>query len=225
MYEKEMYQALKTHLEKLGFTVKAEVLNTDITAISGDTLIIIEMKNSLNIKLLYQGASRQKLTDNVYVAIPKPNTKIFRSKSFTEKVHLVRRLNLGLIFVNSDESVETYIDPSFFQRRKNKKLKEKLLKEFELRKTSFNVGGVTKTKIITRYRERVLLIAYYLNDSAKTTKELRTLTNDSLCTDILQKNYYKWFDRVSRGKYILNVLGRKEIKLYEEIINELLVIT
>ena len=115
MLEKDMYQSIKNHLEKLGFQVKAEVLNADITAVNDDCVVIVEMKKTLNTTLMYQGTKRQRISDYVYLAIVKPTTKQLRTKQFREKLHLVRTLQLGLMFVNVNKgTVETFLDP---QRR------------------------------------------------------------------------------------------------------------
>ncbi len=223
MLEKEMYQSVKNYLEKLGYLVKAEVLNTDITACKEDLTIIIEMKKTLNTTLMYQGLKRQQLSDYVYLAILRPTLKQLRSNQFKEKLHLVKRLHLGLIFVNVDNNkVETFLDPSNYTVRKNKLKKRRLLKEFTARKTSFNTGGVTKIKIITAYKETAILIAYYLKDGELPLKEIKKLANNYKCASILQKNYYHWFDRVKRGVYKLNDSGFMALKKYSYVIDELI---
>ncbi len=220
MLEKDMYIIIRKHLEGYGFKVKAEVLDTDITAVNEDLVVIVEMKKTLNTRLIYQGCLRQKISDYVYLAIVKPTTKILRSKQFREKLHIVRRLQLGIIFVNVQKKyVETFLDPKNYSFKRNKILKRKLLKEFEQRQTSFNIGGVTKTKIITAYRERVLRIAYYLLNGPLTIKEIKTLTNDHKCSSILQKNYYNWFDRVDRGIYQLNDIGINDLSKYQNVLD------
>ena len=222
MLEKDMYESIKKHLEKLGYSVKAEVHDADIMALKDDVVIIVEMKKSLNTTLMYQGCKRQRISDYVYLAISKPTTKQLRSKQFKEKTHLVRKLQLGLMSVNiAKGSVETFLDPQTYTMRKSKIKRRKLLKEFEQRYTAFNTGGVTKTKIITAYRERALIIAYYLQNSPLSIKEIKNLTNDYKCGLILQKNYYSWFDRVGRGVYSLNDLGVKELADYSYVIEEL----
>ena len=223
MLEKDMYQTVKLYLENLGYNVKAEVLNTDITAVKDDLTIIVEMKKTLNTTILYQGSKRQQLCDYVYLAILRPSVKQLRSPLFKEKLHLVRRLHLGLIFVNLDNyTVETYLDPNNYEVRKSKIKKRKLLKEFKQRRTSFNLGGVTKTKIITAYRESAILIAYHLKDGELPLKEIKKLTNDYKCSSILQKDYYHWFDRVNRGVYKLSKTGVTALTDYSYVIDELI---
>lgn len=223
MLESDLYQPIKNLFEELGYNVKAEVNSTDVTAIKDEEIIIVEIKKSINLKLLYQATTRQKLTDHVFVAIPKPNYKILRSKGFKEKEHILRRLQLGLIFV--DKIAEVKLLPKPFDmkisRGKNKKKRQSLINEFNRRHTSFNVGGVSKTKIITAYREEVIKIAYYIIDSPKSVKELKELTNNPKTGNMLIKNYYGWFNRIDRGIYELSPLGKKELNDYKHIIKKI----
>ena len=57
------------------------------------------------------------------------------------------------------------------------------------RVTNINVGGTTKEKLVTAYRESAIKIAFHLLDGEKTTKELRELTGIEKATNFLQKNY------------------------------------
>ena len=223
MLEKDMYEGIKKHLNKYGYQVKAEVLNADITAIKDDEVLIIEMKKTLNTRLMYQGCKRQRICDYVYLAIIEPSSKIQRSSQFKEKIHIIRRLQLGLLFVDVEQdSVTTFIDPKTFALRQSKIKKRKLLKEFEQRVTSFNTGGVTKTKIITAYREKAIRIAYYLADGPLKLKDLKTISKEDKCSSILQKNYYGWFERVDRGIYSLTSKGQEGIKKYEHVLQSIL---
>lgn len=219
MLEQDMYQSIKTYLSNQGYEVKAEVLNTDITAIKDDEVIIIEMKKTLTTRLMYQGCKRQRICDYVYVAIVEPTSKIKRSPQFKEKLHIIRRLQLGLLYVNLEtNSVTAFLDPKNFALRKNNIKKRKLLKEFEQRTTSLNTGGVTKTKIITAYREKAIKIAYYLSKGPLKLKDIKLLTEDNKCSSILQKNYYEWFDRVERGIYCITEKGIKGLKKYDPVV-------
>ena len=223
MLEQDMFEDIKDHLVQLGYKVKAEVLNTDITAVKNDEIIIIEMKSTLTTRLMYQGCKRQRICDYVYIAIQKPTTRVLKSTQFKEKIHLVRRLNLGLIFVDIDKSVvETYLDPKTFAFKQSKIKRRKLLKEFEQRITSFNKGGVTKTKIITAYRETAILIADYIREEPMKLKDIKTHVKSEKCSSIMQKNYYGWFERIDRGVYGLTVFGKEEIKKYNHVLKEIL---
>lgn len=223
MLEQDMYTHIKCYLESVDYSVKAEVLNTDITAIKDDEVLIIEMKKTLNTRLMYQGCKRQRICDYVYLAILKPTNKVLKSSQFKEKIHIIKRLQLGLIFVDlEEESIEIFLGPKNFTLRQNKIKKRKLLKEFDQRTTTFNTGGVTKTKIITAYREQAIMIAYHLTKGPVKLKELKMLTNNPKCASILQKNYYGWFERTERGIYGITQLGRDELLKYDHVLQNIL---
>ena len=218
MKETDLYPLLKKYFENQGFLVQAEVNSVDIVAIKDDLVIIVEMKTQLNLKLIYQGCQRQKIGDNVYLAVPRINNK----KTFKERLHILRRLNLGLLIVDMEnENVEAIIDPIDFVFRKSKKKKQKLLAEMNQRVTNVNVGGTSKSKLVTAYRENVIKIAYCLKDGEKTIKEIKDITGIKNATSYLQKNYYNWFYRVSRGVYALKEQGIKELDGYNELFGEL----
>ena len=218
MKETDLYPLLKKYFENQGFLVQAEVNSIDIVAIKDDLVIIVEMKTQLNLKLIYQGCQRQKIGDNVYLAVPRINNK----KTFKERLHILRRLNLGLLIVDMEnENVEAIIDPIDFVFRKSKKKKQKLLAEMNQRVTNVNVGGTSKSKLVTAYRENVIKIAYCLKDGEKTTKEIKDITGIKNATSYWQKNYYNWFYRVSRGVYALKEQGIKELAGYNELFGEL----
>jgi hypothetical protein len=86
--------------------------------------------------------------------------------------------------------------------------------EFNQRSTSINIGGVSRKKIMTSYKEQAIEIAKALIDSPLSTKEIRAITNISKTTNILYDNYYHWFSHESRGVYGLTEKGRKEIASY-----------
>ena len=218
MKETDLFPLLKSYFENQGFYVQAEVNDCDIGAKKEELIIIVEMKTQLNLKLIYQGCQRQLINDNVYLAVPRINNK----KTYKERLYILRRLNLGLLIVDLDnETVEAIIDPTEFVFRRSKKKKQKLLKEMNQRVTNINIGGTTQSKLLTSYRERVIRIAYYLRTGEKTTKEIKELTGVENTTQYLQKNYYKWFIRVSRGVYALTKTGVEELEKYKEIFEEL----
>ena len=70
--EVDMYQPVKVLLTDQGYTVYGEVKHCDVVALKGDELLIVELKQSLNMDLLLQAAKRLRLTSQVYVAILKP---------------------------------------------------------------------------------------------------------------------------------------------------------
>ena len=113
-YEEELYNPVAEYLLGLGFEVRAEVNHCDICAIKDNQLLIVELKKILSIELLIQATKRQKLADLVYVAIPRP--KSYRqNKKWNGTLQLLRRLELGLIFVSKttkNNKVDVIIDLS-----------------------------------------------------------------------------------------------------------------
>lgn len=221
--EKEMYPILKTYFETLGFSVQAEVNDVDIVAKNEETLLLIEMKTTLSTTLIAQGLKRTLLGDIVYLAIPTPTKKVLRSKLFNDKCFILKNVELGLLLVDiHQKTVEVHLDPTTYQPRKQTKKKRKLLKEFNQRKINYNVGGVTKTKLMTSYKELALLTLYFLQEGAKSTKDIKDFVQNNKVLSLLQKNYYGWFNRKSRGIYELSTSGKQALQTYESILTELI---
>src|SRR5690554_4726501 len=91
--EKELYKPVHDYFEKFGYDVHGEVKDCDITASKGDELIIIELKRNLNLELLIQAVKRQRITENVYIAILEP--KSLFTKKWKDLCFIVRRLEVG----------------------------------------------------------------------------------------------------------------------------------
>src|SRR5690625_1463970 len=190
--EIDLYMPVQAYFEKLGYTVQAEVNDCDVVAYKDDSLVIIELKLNLNITLLMQAAKRQKITNDVYIAIERPKmslrkkrwrdlvhlvrrlTKIrpnsnLLSKRWRDLVHLVRRLELGLILVSFEgrrPSLEVVHEPGFFNRKRSinqgKKERTKLIDEAKNRRSNHNIGGSNNVLMMTVYKEKSIQIAYYL---------------------------------------------------------------
>ncbi|MCA1055653.1 DUF2161 family putative PD-(D/E)XK-type phosphodiesterase [Rossellomorea aquimaris] len=222
--EADLYQPIQKHFTNLGYKVNGEVNDCDLTAVKGDELIIVELKLSLTIDLLIQAAKRQRLTDLVYIAIPKP--KRTRSRRWNDICHLVKRLELGLITVSLTKrpKIEFVAHPQPFDRKKvmtySKRKRANLIKEIEGRSADYNTGGSNKTKIMTAYKESCIQIACCLEKHGPLSpKALKELGTGDKTPSILQKNYYKWFDRVKRGVYQLNETGKRELEKYPELVS------
>ena len=222
MKESDLFEPVKNYLEAGGYKVRAEVKNCDITATKGDELIIIELKLSANLQLFIQATDRQRITDSVYVAIPKPS---IRSKKHWKGIrHILRRLELGLIFVDVDNpvnSIEIVFHPISFQRKKISKRKKAILKEVENRSQNLNVGGSNKKKIITAYRENAIQIAIYLKEIGATTpKKLKECDSGKKTLSILYNNFYGWFQRIDHGVYDITTKGKKELKNFPGLVKK-----
>lgn len=210
-----------------GFDVKGEVKDCDVTAVRDDIIIIVEMKKSLNLDVILQAVQRQKMADYTYIAVPK-RAKTMRTKRWRNICYLLRRLELGLLLVSfrgETFKVERHVKPEPFklnarqnQRKKNRVM---LLNEFTNRHGDYNKGGVTGRKIVTAYREMAIHIAVLLKKHGNLSiKQLRELGTDANKTSsILQKNYYSWFERVTRGVYKITDYAVDELKKYKELVS------
>jgi hypothetical protein len=220
--EADLYHPIQQHFTKLGYKVNGEVKDCDLTAVKGEELVIVELKLSLTIDLLIQAAKRQRLTELVYIAIPKP--KRTRSRRWNDICHLVKRMEVGLITValTNKPKVEFVAHPKPFDRKKvmsySKKKRIALIKEIEGRSADYNIGGSNKIKIMTAYKESCIQIACLLDKlGPMSPKALKLIGTGDNTPSILQKNYYKWFDRVQRGVYRISAKGKKELADYPEL--------
>ena len=130
-------------------------------------------------------------------------------------------LGLGLIAIDPDlkiGSVEVLLDPGEYKPRKSKHRQERLLGEFMRRVGDPNLGGTDKRKgIMTAYRQRALAIGWFLKDNGptKASSVAKTL-QEPKARDILYRDVYGWFDRMSRGVYTLSPRGVQELPLWGE---------
>ena len=206
--ETDLAAPLYAHLAKEGYTVRSEVKDCDIAAVKGTDLLIIEVKRNLNLALVVQAVRRQRLTDSVYVAIPRPSNKWKWWKESRGAQHLLRRLELGLILVSRERGkppVEVVFHPLPFARRKRAASRRAVLEEIAHRSADYNKAGSTRTKLATAYRESAIFIACCLQLLGKTSPAaLRALGTGEKTLSILRFNAYGWFERVDRGVYGLS---------------------
>lgn len=224
--ETDLYRPVHDYLVKQGYTVRAEVNHCDIAAVKGDDLIMVELKRAINITLLAQAVERQKITDSVYVAVPRP-ANMRKWMVQTKSVQLVlKRLEIGLILVStksSKTSVEVLFHPIPYDRRKHKSVHRAVITEIANRSGDFNEGGSCRRKLVTAYRENAIHIACCLCEHGPLSpKDLRSLGTGKKTLSILYTNVYSWFERVGRGLYTLNSKGREEIGAYGELVEHYL---
>ncbi|MFF2445634.1 DUF2161 domain-containing phosphodiesterase [Neobacillus sp. NPDC058068] len=224
LLEVDLYKPIQTYFLGEEYEVYGEVKDCDIAAVKGDELVIIELKLTLSVDLLIQAAKRQRLTDQVYIAIPKPKYRL-NSRQWVDKCHLVRRLELGLIVVSYSgkyAKAEIIFHPTPFNRRKSigqsKQKRAAIMKEINGRSADFNVGGSNRTKIMTAYKENSIQIACYLQKSGPLSpKSLIQMGTGEKTSTIITKNYYGWFERIKRGTYVISEKGIQEIKAYPDL--------
>lgn len=212
--ETDLYEPIRNFLENQGFRVQAEVRHCDIAAVKDGQTLIVELKKNFCLKLVYQALERQSLTDQVFVAIPRPK-RGQRERAWKDMLKLLKRLELGLITVALDsplQMVDVILEPSDSMIRKNRKKQELLLSEIENRQMSENVGGMTRRKVMTAYRERAIELCCILEELGQISlQELRELGKDAKYAGRLQRNVYQWFERVDKGAYCLAKAGREAL--------------
>ncbi len=208
MKETDLYAPIKRLLETQGYVVKAEVKSCDVMAVRGDEPpIIVELKNGLTLQLIYQAIDRLSITEHVYLAITKPKRVVP-----LEAQKLCKRLGLGLLVVSKSGSVDVLAEPIPYKPRPNKNRKIALLKEFHKRKGDPNIGGSTKTKLITSYKQDALRCLRHLHSNGATkVSHLKKATQVERAATILRADYYGWFIKEDRGIYNVTDVGRSAI--------------
>lgn len=220
MKESDLFEPIKRLFEGNGYSVNAEVRDCDVTAVKGDELIITELKTNLSVTLLAQGLKRQRCGAEVYVAVPKP--KNYSPRKLKDVFYVLKKLELGLIFVTfrGDYSFAEFIlIPQAYKKPAcNTKKRNEILKEIGGRTVDMNIGGVTQKKIATAYTEKCIHIACILDRYGPLSpKEIRSYGGDEKCGTILRFNAYGWFERIQKGLYGITQKGRIGIMEYPEL--------
>lgn len=225
-WETQLSPPIKQLFESMGYEVKSEVLDCDLVAYRADLPdpVIIELKKSLTVPLLIQGMQRQLFSPNIYIAVEKK--KVRKQKEWKPYIELCKRLGLGLITVEFYKKikprVEICCDPSDSKRPGvSRRRTAKLMKEFHARSGDYNVGGSSRRKIVTAYREHALYFAYLTEKHGTVSpKQLREWTGLDKAGQVLQRNVYGWFNRIERGKYVLTDAGKKALSTYGDVVAE-----
>jgi hypothetical protein len=229
MPETDLYHPIKLFLEKQGYVVKSEIRDCDIVAVrDGEAPVIVEMKTSFSLELLFQGVDRLSIADTVYIAIAAPThgRPGHWSRHRRSMLALCRRLGLGLLTVDARRSgasaVEVHLDPVPYQPRKNKRRATLLLKEFAMRVGDPNRGGSNKRPIVTAYRQDALRCAKFLDEQgAAKLSAIRKEANVPRATGILQRDVYGWFIRQERGIYGLSPKGLAAMNQFADVLSSL----
>jgi hypothetical protein len=215
MKESDLYPPLKLYLESQNYEIKGEVGNCDVVAIrNAESPLIVELKLSLNLTVVLQAVDRLTLTSVVYIGVPKQCCALKRK--YKQLFKLFKMLGIGLITIDplrKTGGVKVLLDPGEYKPRISKHRQARLLGEFEKRVGDPNLGGSdSRDGIMTAYRQRALMVASILNDQGPTkASDVARQTEDADARDILYRNVYGWFDRISRGIYGLSPRGKREI--------------
>ncbi len=216
MKETDLFAPVRDYFAEKGFDVAAEVKHCDVVATREGELVVIELKTSLNMTLITQAVKRQRLTNQVYVAIPEPKKK---SKRFREQISVLKRLGLGLLTVYQSpvrSVANLQLEPNYSGRITRRK-REALEKELRGRSLQPNLGG-TRGQVYTAYRETAVTIAYLLSERGPSKPSaLAPLTGEKTRT-IMYLNHYGWFQRIERGIYDLTDTGKEALSDYPEVV-------
>lgn len=243
--EKDLFGPIKEYFENKGYVCDGEVADIDLFAekLSADKpsgkkrkkdgqadgdpeRVVVELKVSLDFRSVQQAAQRQKMFETVYIGIFRP--KDFSSRSFKDKLYILKRLGIGLIVVSKrSKEVQIVSEPKVSElseyQRVNKKKAERVTTEFSKRRTKNNTGGVTGEKLITSYREDALLVLDALAElggEEKNTK-VRDLSGIKKASNILRYNYYGWFEMTDTGIYRITDQGYAALEEFEDTVYKL----
>lgn len=234
-HESELYHPVKAFLEQAGYTVRGEVEGCDLVAMKAgaggqmegepEEPVIVELKKTFNLPLLYQAIERLEVTDRVYVAVEETyDGKRNTAKKWKNAVRLCRMLGLGLMTVRFGAAaprVIVHCDPEPYRPRRKKNKTARLQKEFLERSGDHNIGGVRGVELVTAYREKALACAFWLREKGPLSpRELRQLTRFERAGNIVYDNYYGWFERERRGVYRLTAAGEEALARYGRIVEE-----
>lgn len=202
MKETALYPPIKQFFESLGFEVKAEIGPADVMAVRGtEPPVFVELKTRFSLALVHQGIARQKLSDQVYLAVPQ-----MKARGRAQAVDLCRRLGLGLIELRG-AGVLPLTDPAPFQPRKSPRKAAQLLREFAARRGDPNMGGATGRRMTAYRQDAEACAAWLAAHGAARGAEVAKGAGVARATRLMADNHYGWFVRVARGVYDLSEAG------------------
>lgn len=216
--EASLYAPIKRFLERLGYVVKGEVCGCDLVARRGDEPpVIVELKLRFSLALLLQGIDRLAVSERVYLAVPRPS---HRRRGLSPEAPAVRRLcrrvGVGLLVVGP-QSVTMLEEPAPYRPRPARQRTARLISEFDRRVGDPNVGGRSRTPVVTAYRQDALRVAGALAaNGPMRVSELRSATGVADAAGIVQRNVYGWFARLARGTYTLSAVGHAALGQFAE---------
>ncbi len=209
--ESDLYQPVCKFFTELGYDVQAEVNSCDLVAKRDGEIIAAELKKSFCLKLVYQAIDRQSMTDFVYMVIPRPS-KGAKGSGWNDMLRLAKRLNLGIITVALDsplKTVDVVAVPENNSARKNYTRKAALSRETDSRNLRTNIGGINKTKILTAYREKSIFVLCLTEKYGQITQAtVNKLLNEPYAGNIISRNFYGWFEKISKGLYSVSAAGK-----------------
>jgi hypothetical protein len=214
--ESDLYPPVKAFLQAQGYEVKGEIGGCDAVGTRGnEPPVIVELKLQFNLALVLQGVDRLSLTDRVYLAVARPRGRRGPGSFVYHRDvrKLCRRLGLGLMMVETASSaIEVLLDPEPYRPHKKVKRLGRLLGEHARREGDPTRGGVTRTPIVTAYRQEALRCALLIREGQRASlKALRETGAVPNAPRILQSDVYGWFQRVSRATYALTERAARDL--------------
>jgi hypothetical protein len=170
-----------------------------------------------------QATQRQRQADSVYVAVLRPPA-LRADKRHRAVLHLLRRLELGLLFVTTGRRprVEVVLHPEPFSQRKDRAKRRSLLEEAASRSRDWNRGGSTRRPLVTAYRERALHCAALLERIGPASPaRLRALGTCENTRSIVYGDVYGWFSRTGFASYELAPAGREALSQFADVVASL----
>jgi hypothetical protein len=218
--ESDLYPAVKAFLEAQGYEVKGEVAGCDVVGVRGDEPpVIVELKLGFSLGLLLQGVDRLAMSDRVYLAVPRPRGRRAQGVSVHRRDvrALCRRLGLGLMTVAPGRAgtIEVVLDPLPYRPRKHARRLGRLLGEHARRAGDPTRGGVTRTPIVTAYRQEAMRCALLIaREGQASLRRLRESGDVPNAPSILQRDVYGWFERVERAIYRLTDRAHRDLACF-----------
>lgn len=161
MKESELYEPVKQFLLNKGCSeVYAEVGTYDVLGIQGAVNIIVEMKTTLNFKVIDQALRAMHSAQYVYIAVP------YRKGGLPRSVDMILRQNkIGLLYIR--DGVVTVEVTARFNHLATKKKGHLSLRKIIRPYQHELVGGVKSGELKTDYSNTIDIIRSYLRYSRR----------------------------------------------------------
>ncbi len=221
--ETDLYGPVKAFLAGQDYTVKGEIGRCDVVGVrEGAEPVIVELKTSFSLPLVFQGLQRQGISDLVYLAVPAASGGIWKRQR-RDILKLCRMLGLGLMTVDTAGGhVEVQTDPAPYKPRKQPRARQRLLGEFQRRVGDPTQGGGRGRPVMTAYRQDALRCASLLASAGPMAPAaVRDASGIARAATILQRDVYGWFERVRRGVYAITPVGREALVTFADALTAL----
>src|SRR6266550_325714 len=172
--ETSLYAPVKRFLESLGFYVKGEICGCDLVALRGNEsplVVIGELKLGFNLELVLQGINRTAACDEIWLAV---RTSARAGRERDPRVRkFCRLLGFGLLGVSATGRIEVLVEPGPWRPRRDPKRRSRLVNEHRRRLGDPALGGMTRSPIMTAYRQQALACAASLAGGPRRMSEIK----------------------------------------------------